>query len=67
MAKEDIAVLVVTTPISSAAIYGLTNFTAWMVQHPDESFQSHFISNHLCNIYFPPLHPQPYHFYTPNF
>ena len=67
MAKEESAVLVVTTPISSAAICGPDTFTAWMVQHPDESFQSYVIPNHLCNIYFPPLHPQPYHFYTPNF
>ena len=49
MAKEESAVLVVTTPISSAAICGPDTFTAWMVQHPDDYFQSYVISNHIWN------------------
>ena len=67
MAKEDIAVLVVPPPISSAAISGPTTFTAWMVQHMYESFQCYVIYNHICNTDTPPLHPPPYHFYTPTF
>ena len=63
MDKEDSAVLVVPTPISSAAIPGPIIFTAWMVQLPDEYFQIYFISNHICNTD-PPLYSLRYSTFT---